>query len=33
MMFAGLWNGWRGCEGEILRTHAIITCVANATMT
>ena len=29
---AGLWEGWRGPDGETLRTFAIITTAANADM-
>jgi putative SOS response-associated peptidase YedK len=32
MVFAGLWKGWRDPDGEVLRTFAIITTDANATM-
>jgi len=32
LAFAGLWEGWRSPEGETLRTFAIITTAANATM-
>jgi putative SOS response-associated peptidase YedK len=32
VVFAGLWEGWRGPEGQVLRTFALITCAANATM-
>lgn len=33
MAFAGLWEGWRGEGGEVLRTFAIITTDANQVMT
>ncbi len=32
LAFAGLWEGWRSPEGEVLRTFTILTCAANATM-
>jgi putative SOS response-associated peptidase YedK len=32
MAFAGLWEGWRGEGGEVVRTFAIVTTEANATM-
>jgi putative SOS response-associated peptidase YedK len=33
MAFAGIWEGWRGEEGgEVVRTFAIVTTDANATM-
>jgi putative SOS response-associated peptidase YedK len=32
LAFAGLWEGWRSLEGEVLRSFAIIVTAANATM-
>ena len=32
LMFAGIWDGWRGPDGEVIRSFAIVTCPANATM-
>lgn len=32
MVFAGLWEGWRGADGSVLRTYTIITTNANATL-
>jgi putative SOS response-associated peptidase YedK len=32
MFFAGLWDGWRGPDGQVIRSYAIITCPANETM-
>ena len=32
MAFAGLWDGWRSPDGEVVRTFAIVTTAANATM-
>ncbi len=32
LAFASLWEGWRGPDGEALRTFAILTTAANATM-
>ena len=33
LAFAGVWEGWRSPEGEVLRSVAIIVTAANATMT
>lgn len=32
MTFAGIWEGWRGPEGSVLRSFAIITTTANKQM-
>jgi hypothetical protein len=32
LMVAGVWDGWRGPAGEIIRSYTIVTCPANATM-
>ena len=32
MAFAGIWEGWRCPDGDILRTFAILTTTANAQM-
>jgi putative SOS response-associated peptidase YedK len=32
LAFAGVWEGWRSPEGEVLRSFAIIVTAANATM-
>jgi putative SOS response-associated peptidase YedK len=32
LAFAGIWEGWRSPEGDILRTYAIVTTTANAQM-
>jgi putative SOS response-associated peptidase YedK len=32
MAFAGLWEGWRSSDGEVLRSYTIVTTTANATL-
>ena len=32
LAFAGLWEGWRSPDGEVIRSFAILTTTANATM-
>ncbi len=32
LAFAGLWEGWRSTEGEVLRSFAILTTAANAAL-
>ena len=32
LAFAGLWEGWRSGDGEVIRSFAILTTSANATM-
>lgn len=32
MALAGLWEGWRSPEGEVVRTFCILTCPSNATV-
>ena len=31
-VFGGLWEGWRGPDGEVVRTYTIVTTAANAEM-
>jgi putative SOS response-associated peptidase YedK len=32
MVFAGLWEGWRGPEGDVVRSFTIVTTSANTTL-
>jgi putative SOS response-associated peptidase YedK len=32
MAFAGIWEGWRGPDGTVLRSHALLTTTANRTL-
>ncbi len=32
MVFAGIWEGWRGADGTIIRSFAIVTTAANPTL-
>ncbi len=31
-MFAGLWEGWRGADGSVIRSFVILTTTANETL-
>jgi putative SOS response-associated peptidase YedK len=32
LVFAGLWEGWRGADGTIIRSYTIVTTTANETL-
>jgi putative SOS response-associated peptidase YedK len=32
LVFAGVWEGWRGADGAVVRSYAIVTTAANATL-